>query len=162
MICRYLTHRYPCSACEQGFTSILNTSLNKSWAWHIDGATDKNPHYFYKVLPFKWHEWKFEPHRIFSLQITVKWSYCCKFSNNGKIWISYVDKVLHSDRKNIVQAKKWLDKCYSSETMVKRWCADFKCGRTYTNDDERSGHLNSTVVPEKSKISRHSFWLIVN
>ena len=30
-----------------------NTSLNKSWAWHIDGATNKqNPYDFYKVFAF--------------------------------------------------------------------------------------------------------------
>ena len=36
--------------------------------------------------------------------------------------------------KSTVQAKQWLDKCYSDsaplETMVKRWYADFKCGHT--------------------------------
>ena len=40
--------------------------------------------------------------------------------------------------KNTVQAKQWLDKCYSDsaplETMVKRWYADFKCDCTDTND----------------------------
>ena len=51
------------------------------------------------------------------------------FQNNGKIWVSYVDKALLSDGKNTVQAKQWLDKCYSdsalSETMLMRWYADF-------------------------------------
>ena len=39
-------------------------------------------------------------------------------------------------RKNTVQAKQWLDKCYSDfaplETTVKRWYADFKHGHTDT------------------------------
>ncbi len=52
--------------------------------------------------------------------------------------------------KNAVQAKQWLDKCYSdstpSETTFKRWYADFKHGRTDTNDAEHSGHPNSAVV----------------
>ena len=54
-----------------------------------------------------------------------------------------------SDEKNTVQAKQWLDKCYSdsvsSDTPVKRWYTDFKRGRTDTNDAERS------VVPENTK-----------
>ena len=49
-------------------------------------------------------------------------------------------------------AKQWLDKCYSdsapSETMVKRWYADFKCGHTDTNDAGHSGCPNSAVVQE--------------
>ena len=60
-----------------------------------------------------------------------------------------------SDGKNTVQAKQWLDKCYSdsapSETMVKRWYTDFKCSCTDTNDAECSGRPNSTVVPENTK-----------
>ena len=35
--------------------------------------------------------------------------------------------------------------------MVKRWYADFKCGRTDTNDAERSGHPDLAVVPENTK-----------
>ena len=47
-----------------------NTLLNKSQAWHIDGATNKkNLHDFYKVLTC--HVSEFEPNRIISLQITV-------------------------------------------------------------------------------------------
>ena len=76
------------------------------------------------------------------------------FQNNGKIWISCIDKALLFVGKNTVQAKQRLDKCYSdsvpSETMVKRGYADFKRGRTETNDAERSGRLNSAVVPENS------------
>ena len=57
--------------------------------------------------------------------------------------------------KNTVQTKQWLDKCYSdsalSETMVKRWYADFKCSRTDTNDAECSNHSNSAVVPKNTK-----------
>lgn len=57
--------------------------------------------------------------------------------------------------KNTVQAKQWLDKCYSdsapSATTVKRWYADLKRGRTDTNDAERPGRPNSAVVPENIK-----------
>ena len=57
--------------------------------------------------------------------------------------------------KNTVQAKQWLDKSYSnsapSETMVKRWYADFKRGHTDTNDAEHSGHPNSADVLENIK-----------
>ena len=56
---------------------------------------------------------------------------------------------------NTFQAKQCLDKCYSdstpSETMVKRWYADFKPSRTDTNDTERSSRPNSEVVPENTK-----------
>ena len=62
-----------------------------------------------------------------------------------------------SDRKNTVQAKQWLDKCYS-ETMVKRWYADFKCSCTDTNDAKCSGYPNSAVVPENTK-KLHKFVL---
>ena len=37
------------------------------------------------------------------------------------------------------------------ETMVKRWCADFECCHTGTNDAEHSGHPNSAVVLENTK-----------
>ena len=57
--------------------------------------------------------------------------------------------------KNTVQPKQWLDKCYSDsaplETIVKKWYADFKCGRTDTNDAEHSGHPNLAVVLENTK-----------
>ena len=57
--------------------------------------------------------------------------------------------------KNTVQAKQWLDKCYSdsalSETMIKRWYADFKCGCTDTNDAEHPGCTNSAVFLENTK-----------
>ena len=63
--------------------------------------------------------------------------------------------------KNTVQVKQWLDKCYldsaSSETMVKRWYADFKCDRSDTNDAECSGHSNLAVVPETRKNSTDLF-----
>ena len=61
----------------------------------------------------------------------------------------------HVMGKNTVQAKQWLDKCYSDSAplaaMVKRWYADFKCSCTDTNDAEHSGHPNLAVVPENSK-----------
>lgn len=57
--------------------------------------------------------------------------------------------------KNTVQAKQWLDKCYGnsspSRQMVEKWFADFKRGRTDTNDAERSGRPNSAVTPENMK-----------
>ena len=70
-------------------------------------------------------------------------------------------------RKNTVQAKQWLDKCYSdsgpSETTVKRWYADFKCNSTNTNDAEHTGHPNLAVLPENTKKnSTNSFCLIIN
>ena len=57
--------------------------------------------------------------------------------------------------KNTVQANQCLFKCYSNsaptKTTVKRWYTNFKHGCTDTNDTERSGHPNSTVVPENTK-----------
>ena len=68
--------------------------------------------------------------------------------------------------KNTVRAKQWLDKCYLNstalETMVKRWYTDFKRGHTDTNDAEHSGCSKLAVVPENTKNSTNSFWLIVN
>ena len=41
---------------------VYDTSLNKSRAWHVDGANNKkNPYDFYEVLTFKWHVSKLEP-----------------------------------------------------------------------------------------------------
>src|SRR5438034_4852657 len=57
--------------------------------------------------------------------------------------------------KNTVQTEQWLDKYYSnsapSRQMVEKWFADFKRGRTNTDDAERSGRPNSVVVPENIK-----------
>ena len=54
-----------------------------------------------------------------------------------------------------VWVKQWLDKCYLDsapfETMVKRWYADFKCGRTDANEAECSDCPNLAVVPENIK-----------
>ena len=66
--------------------------------------------------------------------------------------------------KNTVQAKQPLDKCYSdsaqSETTVKRWYADFKCGRTDTNDAER---IQIWQFSQKTPInSTNLFWPILN
>ena len=46
--------------------------------------------------------------------------------------------------------------------MVEKWFADFKRGRTNTDDVERSGRPNSVVVAENIKKSTKWFWLIVN
>ena len=54
-----------------------------------------------------------------------------------------------------VQAKQCLGKCYldstPSETMVKRWYADFKHSCADTNDAEHSDCPNSAVVLENIK-----------
>ena len=54
--------------------------------------------------------------------------------------------------KNTVTAKAWLDKCYPdsapSKATVERWFAEFKRGRTDTNDAERSGRPNEAITPE--------------
>ena len=101
-----------------------------------------------------------------------KYEFCVDFINTKFI--------LLSDGKNIVQAKQWLNKrCSDSallETMFKRWHADFKCGRTDTNDVEHSGHPNSAVhklvlvdcklklhgIVEKLKISESSVFTILH
>ena len=80
----------------------------------------KNPYDFYKVL---------------TLQI---------FKTMEKSEFHVLIKHCVLMRKNTVQAKQRLDKCYSdsapSETVVKRWYADFKHGCTDTNDAKCSGH----------------------
>ena len=77
------------------------------------------------------------------------------FQKHRKSIISCIDKALFSNRKNIVQAKQWLDKCYLGcallEATVKRWYAKFKPSHTDTNDAECSGRPKSTVVPENTK-----------
>ena len=84
------------------------------------------------------------------------WSYCCKFSKQWKK-SEFLELVKHCFLigKNTLQAKQWLDKCYSdtvlSETTVKKWYADFKCGHTDKNDAECSGCLNLVVVLENTK-----------
>ena len=52
-----------------------------------------------------------------------------------------------------VQAQQWLEKCYGdsapSKTIICRWYADFKRGRTDTEDAERSDRPNEVVTPVK-------------
>ena len=66
------------------------------------------------------------------------------------------------DGEKTVQAKQWLNKCYLdsalSETTVKRWYADFKRGRTDTNDAACSGRPNLAVVPENIKTLHKLFF----
>ena len=54
--------------------------------------------------------------------------------------------------KNTVEAKQWLDKRYGDSApgilTIIDWYAEFKRGRTITEDAERSGHPKSAVVPE--------------
>ncbi|CAG9832211.1 unnamed protein product [Diabrotica balteata] len=54
--------------------------------------------------------------------------------------------------KNAVKTEQWFKKCYRNSvpsiTTIKRWFAEFKCGRTDTDDAERSGRPNDAVIPE--------------
>ena len=58
-------------------------------------------------------------------------------------------------KKNTVQAQQWLEKCYGnsapSKTTICRQYAEFKCGRTDTEDAVRSGRPNEVVTPETIK-----------
>lgn len=53
--------------------------------------------------------------------------------------------------KDTVEAKAWLDKHYGdsapSYSTVKSWFADFRRGRTTTNDAERSGRPKEVIIP---------------
>lgn len=61
--------------------------------------------------------------------------------------------------KNIVETKQWLDKGY--EDCIREinyyWYAEFKRGRTNTDDAERSGLPKSAVVSENIKKVKNSF-----
>ena len=54
--------------------------------------------------------------------------------------------------KNTVEAKQWFYKRYGDsapeKTTIIDWYAEFKRGRTNTDDAERSGRPKSAVVPE--------------
>ena len=54
--------------------------------------------------------------------------------------------------KNTAESKQWLDKRYGDSAPEKstiiEWYAEFKSGRTYTDDAERSGRPKSAVAPE--------------
>ena len=54
--------------------------------------------------------------------------------------------------RNTVEAKQWLDKRYGDseprKSTIIDWYAEFKSGRTNTDDAERSGRPKSAVVPE--------------
>ena len=58
--------------------------------------------------------------------------------------------------KNTVKAKQWLDKRYGDSAPGKStiidWYTEYKCGRTNTNDAERSGCPKSAVVPESISV----------
>ena len=100
---------------------------------------------------------KFEPNQVISLQITVIQVKLLLqiFKTMEKSEFRVLIKHCFLIGKHTIQAKQWLNKCYSnsapSETMVKRWYADFKCSHTHTNDAEPSGHPNVAVVPENTK-----------
>ena len=107
---------------------------------------------------------KFEPNQITVIQVKLLLQI---FKTMEKSEFHVLIKHCFLIGKNTVQAKQWLNKCYSdsalSETRVKRWYADFKCGCTDTNDAECSHCLNSPVVPEKhQKTPQIQFWPIVN
>ena len=57
--------------------------------------------------------------------------------------------------KNTVQAKKWLEKYFlgsaPTRQMVEKWFADFRCGRTNSDDAERSGRPNLAAVLDDIK-----------
>ena len=116
----------------------------------------KNPYGFYKVQTFKWNVSKFEPNRIISLQITVFQEKLMLqiFKTIEKSEFHVLIKHCFLMRKDTVQIKQWLDKCYLdsalSETTVKRWYSDLKRGRTDKNDAECSGRPNSTFVLENT------------
>ena len=57
--------------------------------------------------------------------------------------------------KNIVEAKQWLDERYGDSAPGKStiiyWYAEFKRGRTNTDDAERSGRPKSADFPKNIK-----------
>ena len=57
--------------------------------------------------------------------------------------------------KNTVQVQQWLEKCCGdsapSKTTICRWYAEFKRGRTDTEDAKPSGRPNEVVTPETIK-----------
>ena len=63
--------------------------------------------------------------------------------------------MLSDGEKILFKAKQWLDKCYldsvPSESTVKRWYADYKCGHTDTNDAECSGSSKFGSYPRKQQ-----------
>ena len=54
---------------------------------------------------------------------------------------------------NTVQAQQWLQKCYPDSAPSKRticyWFAEFKRGRTDTDDGEHAGRPIEAVTPKK-------------
>ncbi len=61
--------------------------------------------------------------------------------------------------KNTMEVHQWLEKCYSdsvsSKKMIRRWYADFKCGRTDANNDKHSDRSNEAVTLESIKPCIH-------
>ena len=108
----------------------------------------KNPYdFFYKVLTFKWYVLKFKPNRIISYELHLfKWRYCCKFSKQWKnLNVMCWKSIAFWWRENTVQAKQWLDKCYSDS---KQW---LRAGMLTLNDAECLGCSNLVVVPENTQ-----------
>ena len=54
--------------------------------------------------------------------------------------------------KNTIEVKQWLGKRYvdsaPGKSTIIDWYAEFKCGRTNTDDAERSGRPKSALIPE--------------
>ena len=97
---------------------------------------------------------KFHDNLTFSSEVTevlVK-----QLFSISKQWIkkkvSSVNQTLLFNGGNTVEAKQWLDKRYGDfapgKSTIIDWYAEFKCGRTNTDDAERSGRLKSAVVSE--------------
>ena len=103
---------------------------------------------------------------VYKLQL-FKWSYCCNFQNNGKIWILCVDKALLSDKKNTDQAKEWLDKCYlDSALLEKKW---LRGGKLTLNMVVQTQMMLNTQITQIQQLSwktpknfTNSSWLIIN
>ena len=73
----------------------------------------------------------------------------------SKQWIkrvSSINQTLLFNGKNTDEAKQWLDKPYGEsapgKSTIVDWYAEFKRGRTNTDEAERSSHQKSAVVPK--------------
>ena len=133
-----------------------NTSLNKSQVWYIDDGTNEKSIKFLLSTNLQMVQIKIWAQSDYQF---TNYSYLneatiVNFQNNGKNWISCVDKALLSDGKKILfeqsnslisvfgllSQKQWLrGGMLSLFSVIWQMIA------------EHSGHPNSAVVPENTK-----------
>ena len=87
------------------------------------------------------------------------------FVKMEKIEYRAIIKFLHLKSNTLAQIKAELDAVYGdsapSFATVKRWAAEFKCGRISLTDDERSGRPTTAIITDNIEKVHKWYWTSV-